>query len=64
MEVIEARHFPSHGSALGPILGKWIGANTPVYITFDMDSLDPVLHGGAAGGKGEPMYGARQGGRS
>ena len=52
VETIEARHFPSHGSALGPILSKWIGNETLVYITFDMDSLDPVQQGGWSNGCG------------
>lgn len=39
---VEARHFPAHGSDLGKILSQLLPKGVQVYITFDMDVLEPV----------------------
>ncbi|GAX77893.1 hypothetical protein CEUSTIGMA_g5335.t1 [Chlamydomonas eustigma] len=41
VEVIEARHFPAHGSDVGRRLRELIQDDSLVYISFDMDALDP-----------------------
>lgn len=43
VQLIEAKDFPSKGSDIAGTLKKFIiDKDTPVYITFDMDVLDPV----------------------
>lgn len=43
VKTIEARHFPAHGSEIASILAPYIPSpDTPVYLTFDMDCIDPV----------------------
>lgn len=43
VQVIEAKDFPAKGSDIRYILDKFIGPDTPVYITFDVDVIEPGL---------------------
>jgi arginase len=43
VNIIEAKDFPAEGSDIKKILDKFIGSNTPVCITFDIDVLEPGL---------------------
>ena len=43
VKTIEARHFPAHGSLVGDIIKSCLPHdNSPVYISFDIDAIDPV----------------------
>lgn len=42
VHLIEAKDFPAKGSDIKEILDKFINPDTPVYITFDIDVLEPV----------------------
>ncbi len=43
VKTIEARQFPAHGSDIASNLAHYIPSpETPVYLTFDMDCIDPV----------------------
>lgn len=45
VHLIEAKDFPSKGSDISGVLKKFVlDEDTPVYITFDMDVLDPVRY--------------------
>jgi arginase len=45
VHLIEAKDFPSKGSDIAGALKKFISdKDTPVYITFDIDVLDPVRY--------------------
>lgn len=46
--VIEARNFPAHGKDCADILKKFIKHDTPVYISFDMDVIEPGLAPGVS----------------
>ena len=45
VEMIEARHFPAKGTEIRGILQRFIPSDdTPVYISVDIDVLEPVRH--------------------
>ena len=39
---LEARDFPAHGREVGPMLQAVLPTGVPVYVTFDVDVLEPV----------------------
>jgi len=46
--VVEARNFPAKGSDIASYLSTFISEDTPVYISFDMDAIDPGLAPGVS----------------
>lgn len=46
--VVEARDFPAHGKDCGDLLKPFIAPDTPVYISFDMDVIEPGMAPGVS----------------
>ena len=46
--VLEARNFPAHGRDCAPLLESLIGPDDPVYISFDVDVIEPGLAPGVS----------------
>ena len=48
VHLVEARDFPPRGADLGPLLHRLIPPGTSVYLSFDMDVLEPGLAPGVS----------------
>lgn len=48
VKVVHAKDFPAHGKDCGALLTRYINPNTPVYISVDMDVIEPGMAPGVS----------------